>query len=124
MSEERRHFNRVTFNTSASFYVDGKEYKCNIIDLSIHGALIEVVDKISIKKGTKCHLDIPLSDDDQQIKIDLEVMHLNGNKLGLMNQQIGLDSITYLRRVVELNSGDPQLLEREFVELIHQNTGQ
>jgi hypothetical protein len=29
-----------------------------------------------------------------------------------------LDSITHLRRLVELNSGDPALLDREFSSLV------
>jgi hypothetical protein len=36
----------------------------------------------------------------------------------LLCESIDLDSITHLRRLVELNAGDPALLERELTALV------
>jgi hypothetical protein len=44
--------------------------------------------------------------------------------LGFQVQYIDLDSATHLRRLVELNLGDPALLEREFENLLAPGTQQ
>jgi len=43
--------------------------------------------------------------------------HIRNNNVGLRCEYIDIDSITYLRRLVELNLGDAELLERELVAL-------
>jgi hypothetical protein len=46
------------------------------------------------------------------------VSHVDGRHIGLRCSSIDLDSITHLRRLVELNAGDPALLERELTALL------
>ena len=46
------------------------------------------------------------------------VVHIDDQQIGLRCDSIDLDSITHLRRLVELNSGDPAELEREISALI------
>ena len=121
MTDERRHFNRVTFNSPATIYMLDKTSECEIIDLSIHGALVKLNEAAQLEIGANYKLDIPLGGDNKHISVDLQLMHQEDNKLGLMNQQIDIDSITHLRRLVELNSGDSELLDREFEVLIADN---
>jgi hypothetical protein len=47
-------------------------------------------------------------------------MHVEERHVGLRCDNIDLDSITHLRRLVELNSGDPAILERELGSLIRE----
>jgi hypothetical protein len=49
-----------------------------------------------------------------------KVMHVEGRHVGLRCESIDLDSITHLRRLVELNSGDPGLLDRELGSLMRE----
>lgn len=44
--------------------------------------------------------------------------HCNGEQAGLLCLTIDIDSVTHLRRLVELNLGDTDLLERELSHLI------
>ena len=46
------------------------------------------------------------------------ISHIDGRHLGLCCTSIDLDSITHLRRLVELNAGDPAILERELTALL------
>jgi hypothetical protein len=48
-------------------------------------------------------------------------MHVEGPQVGLRCASIDLDSITHLRRLVELNSGDPAILDREFGSLVRES---
>jgi hypothetical protein len=46
------------------------------------------------------------------------VAHVEGPQAGLLCISIDIDSVTHLRRLLELNLGDPALLERELSALI------
>lgn len=123
MTDERRHFNRVAFKTEATFYADKRKLDCEIIDLSLHGALINLLEPADVEIGSRYQLDIPLTSEEngEVISMELELAHQQELKLGLMCTHIDLDSITHLRRLVELNLGDSELLEREFAALCTDN---
>lgn len=122
MSQERRLFNRVAFNASAIFWADKRQIECEIIDLSLKGALLQLLDKVDVEIDSTYQLDIPLGNSDQLISMELELVHQQGRQLGLVCTHIDLDSITHLRRLVELNLGDSDVLERDFHALIDDNT--
>ncbi|MET1256438.1 PilZ domain-containing protein [Aliikangiella maris] len=123
MNTERRHFNRVAFKTPAKFYADKRQLDCEIIDISLHGALILLLEPADIELDSRYQVDIPLTSqtDGEKISMELELTHQHEQKLGLVCTHIDLDSITHLRRLVELNLGDSQLLERDFSALCSDN---
>ncbi len=67
--------------------------------------------------GDQCRLKLALADD-AAILMQGTVAHVDGRKMGLRCDSIDIDSITHLRRLVELNAGDPDLLERELAALL------
>ncbi len=119
MSEiDRRHFNRVEFEADASLVVQGNQFTCQVVDLSLHGVLIKMPNGNQLDPNEEFELQIPLSEDKEQvIRMSLKLTHQEGPNLGLECNHIDLDSITHLRRLVELNLGDSQLLERDFESL-------
>jgi len=48
------------------------------------------------------------------------IRHIEENHIGLKCHSIDIDSITHLKRLVELNLADETLLHRELETLIHQ----
>lgn len=119
MSEqERRLFNRVQFEADAKLVIQGEHVSCHVIDLSLNGALIKIDDIEELDSSVDYELKIPLGDEQSQlITMNLKLSHQNGPNLGLECNHIDLDSITHLRRLVELNLGDSHLLERDFESL-------
>jgi hypothetical protein len=47
----------------------------------------------------------------------VSVSHVVGNDAGFKCEHIDIDSISQLRRLVELNLGDSQMLERDLLAL-------
>ena len=47
------------------------------------------------------------------------VSHIKANHIGLKCHYIDIDSITHLKRLIELNLADDELLHRELAMLIH-----
>lgn len=115
---ERRQFNRVLFKSSAILIADTVKVDCEIIDLSLHGALVKLLAPIDLEAVQNYQLDIPLTDDGELISMALRLTHQENDQLGLECTHIDLDSITHLRRLVELNLGDSELLERDFHSLV------
>ncbi|MFM2480400.1 PilZ domain-containing protein [Celerinatantimonas sp. YJH-8] len=122
MSEEKRHFTRIQFSYQVELAVNDLCVTTQLIDLSLHGALVAKPlnwpDQI-----TAIQLRIPLDDKnpDDVIRIETQRRHYNDDSLGLEFIRMDLDSATFLRRLLELNLGDEQLLQRQFKELIQYN---
>ena len=114
MTSERRQFSRVHFQSAAKLFLPGGEIGVEIVDLSLRGALIRPETDSYIKVGSLCTLKIRLDDLGACIRMECTVVHGRTGLYGLLCREIDLDSITHLRRLVALNLGDENLLEREF----------
>lgn len=117
MPHERRHFVRVGFDAPALLTTATAAFSVHVLDLSLKGALIMVPAQAALGQGTLCQLTIPLADTGNHIAMSTEVAHVQGLHTGLLCKGIDLDSVTHLRRLIELQLGDPALLERDLGEL-------
>ncbi|MBA3032640.1 MAG: PilZ domain-containing protein [Gammaproteobacteria bacterium] len=116
---ERRQFWRAHFHSPVQLTVPGQAIKAELLDISLKGALVEVPVEWTGKPGERCQLQLDLAAQ-EKISMDASVSHIDGHRVGLHCESIDLDSITHLRRLVELNSGNPDLLDRELVTMLHQ----
>ena len=62
--------------------------------------------------GDLLTLEIPLAEG-TAIRMDGVVAHIADQRVGLHCQNIDVDSITHLRRLIQLNLGDAELCDRE-----------
>ncbi len=116
-ASERRSFWRAVFRSPVRLTTHHGETSAQLQDISLKGALLETSTAWSGKPGEECQISLKLAPD-ATIGMWAEVMHVEGRQIGLRCKSIDLDSITHLRRLVELNSGDPALLDREFGSLV------
>ena len=116
-SAERRQFWRAAFHSPVLLAGPAAAAEGELLDISLKGALVQVPPAWPGKLGDACRLELRLADD-AAIVMDATVAHLQGRHLGLRCKGIDLDSVTHLRRLVELNAGDPALLERELQALL------
>ena len=89
----------------------------SMIDISLQGVLIKKPDEWTANVGDTGQIRIILSDHTSTINMDVKVAHIEDEYVGFHCEHIDLDSITHLRRLVELNLGDPEMLERELSAL-------
>lgn len=119
MTSERRQFSRVQFQSAAKLFLPGGEEAVEIADLSLRGALVRPASEhLYIKVGSNCTLKLRLDDLGASIRMECTVVHSRNGLYGLSCREIDLDSITHLRRLVALNIGNEQLLDREFALLL------
>jgi hypothetical protein len=117
-ADERRHFSRIAFHRPAELDLRVERDTCEVLDVSLKGALVEVPVGSRARVGRECVLKIRLDAGDAVIEMAGEIAHREGNQVGVRCREIDLDSIAHLRRLVELNVGDDELLRRELAELI------
>lgn len=119
MSTNRRHFARVSFEAPARLTTRTERLDVVVLDLSFKGALVRLSPGSPTPAlGTRCWISMGLLGLDEQITLDCEVAHFSGQDLGLLCRGLDIDSMTHLRRLIELQLGDPQLLERELHALV------
>ena len=117
-SSEQRIHQRVLFDTLASIHINANDMTTQLIDISLKGALIKKPDAWTAQVGDPGQLRIVLSDNISVINMDIKVAHIEDDHVGFHCEHIDIDSITHLRRLVELNIGDTEILERELSALI------
>ena len=114
---DRRRFKRIAFDARTELSQGEFIWPVKLIDLSLKGLLIEKPEPWLGNREWHFLVDVHLNED-VAIKMDVQLTHDDHGQLGFVCRHISLESIERLRRLVELNLGDSQELERELGALI------
>lgn len=118
--DERRNFSRIPFIAIAHVHAEKGEMhlSCKVLDVSLNGLLIAKPDGWRGQIKDKYLIDLLLENAQLVIKMSAAVAHIDDQSIGFICEHIDLDSISHLKRLVELNLGDEALLHRELASLI------
>lgn len=114
---DNRRFHRVMHDARATLFGPGRDWPCRLHDLSLKGCLLEAEGDWQLDPLETYHISIWLARD-IEIGMDARPVYQNGRYAGFQCVGIDLDSATELRRLLELNLGDPALLERDIQALL------
>lgn len=117
--DNRRQYTRVLFSTPATLLVNEQHQACELLDVSLNGVLISHPNGIKADKHQSAELNFTLPGSNINIMMAVEISHIEPLHIGLHCTHIDIDSITHLKRLVELNLGNDALLHRELAMLIH-----
>ena len=115
--DERRRFKRVAFDAKTQISQGDRNWSVKLIDLSLRGALIQRPDHWDVDPRKHLQINIHLTDL-IEVRMDAELRHEEHRHLGFACLHIGLGDIGHLRRIIELNLGDMEELERELGALV------
>jgi hypothetical protein len=113
-----RRFTRIAFHRPAVLDLRVWRAECEVLDVSLKGALVEVGPGLALQVGDTCSLVIRLDAGDAVIRMDGEVAHVHGRRVGVKADEMELESVEHLRRLVEVNLGDEDVLHRELAALV------
>ena len=127
MTHERR-YSRLQFPTISTLTVEGAPagqpgaatptaMETHLIDISLKGALVERPAALDAPVGTALTLLVRIEDSPVEITMNGTVAHVSSERVGLHCTSIDMESMTHLRRLMELNLGDAGLLDRELLAL-------
>lgn len=115
-SSDRRRFQRFEFDAETELVQGQRRWPVQLHDLSLRGLLVHRPADWDADPAQPFEARIRLSDD-AEVRMQVEMTHGDGELVGLVCRHIDVDSISHLRRLVELNLGDEALLERELAAL-------
>ncbi|SEO59258.1 PilZ domain-containing protein [Aquisalimonas asiatica] len=115
-STERRQFSRIQFDSPARLNTAADTLDVRIVDISLKGVLVLLPETGTVSDAEQCRLDIPLTDE-LHIEMTLEAAHRRDQRVGFHCTHIDIESMGHLRRLVELNLGDADILRRELAEM-------
>ena len=119
---EKRHFARIVMDGEVELECSGNRWKSSLLDISLKGALVSRPEGYRLEVGEHCTITIFLAQCDITITMQATMSHSEETRLGFRCDHIDLDSISHLRRIVELNVGNENELERELSDLIRFHT--
>lgn len=115
---QMRHFTRVPFDSEARLFSTKGNWPTKLMDISLKGALTSKPDNWPGQTGEKFKLEIFLAGADVKLLMEVEVSHIEEDRVGFSCEHLDIDSASHLHRLMELNLGDESLLEREIHEMI------
>jgi hypothetical protein len=113
----KRRFSRIEFDTEVSLISDKGLWQSKLIDISLKGLLITVPQAWKADVGDHYITELFSDNEDTVIRMEVSVTHLGERRVGFKCKHIDLDSISHLRRFLELNIGDVDIINRELSEL-------
>lgn len=111
---EQRNYRRLNFSSEADITIDNAVYRCDMVDLALQGALYRSERKLSLPLGGRTPLSIYLPETQIRMQFIGELIHQHGNFYGFLFVSEDDESIAHLRRLLELNFGDAELVDKEF----------
>jgi len=116
---KQRRFTRIPFQVPAHLEVGGASVPCSLVNLSLRGALVELAADGAPAAGATCAVTIDLDPGSgARIRMDGDVAHRHGRKIGIRCDELDLESVQHLRRILEVNVGDEDLVLRELGQLV------
>lgn len=115
--QDRRKFARVVLGWPAQLSCGEQSWEVKLEDLSLKGVLLSrpADYKMGIDQPLQLSIHIPQS----QIVIEMQLAEAHGSDklLGMSCEKIDIDSISQLKRLIELNVGSDEFLNRELEHL-------
>lgn len=120
MTTERRRFTRIAFDARVELTQGDISWPAQLLDISLRGLLLAKIGLYELPANKSLLVKIILSDQ-TDITMWAQVVHQTVEQSRLTCANIDIDSVSHLRRLVELNLGDATAAERELSELISEN---
>jgi hypothetical protein len=112
---DERRFRRITFATKIELVTGPRRQSCQLLDIALKGALLESAEPLPLPLGTRAQLILTLPDSEIVLEFDAELVHREENHLGFEFIHEDLQTLTHLRTLLELNTGDPEGIRSELL---------
>jgi len=113
---ERRQYQRIPFIAEVVIEHDEQKFSCGLLDISLKGLLVEPPSDITANRDDIYNIELILGED-AAIRMDAKISHADDAHWGMKWNNIDLEGLTHLRRLLELNMSDPDEVNRELAEL-------
>lgn len=114
---EKRRFSRVPFEADVVLTQGETQWQAQLLDISLNGILIKRPENWTATLDEQFALELIFADGSSLITGEVSVAHTEEKHIGFRMVNIDIESVTHLRRLIELNLGEPELMDRELSAL-------
>ena len=114
---EQRQFPRVHFLQRVLVETEGQQYETHCLDISLRGILLVRPENVNWRLEQQLSVTLVLTPQ-ELIEMHCSLVHIDEDLVGCACDSMDIDSMTSLRRLLELNMADPLQLNRELGELL------
>jgi hypothetical protein len=111
----KRRFQRVPFQAETQVFVDGSSWDCDLLNIALNGALLESATPLPIELNTACDIRLSLPGSGIQLDFRAELVHREETHFGFKFLSVDLTTLTHLRKLIELNTGDADCVRDELM---------
>jgi hypothetical protein len=119
MHKERRKFSRIDFDARVELAQGTQNWQAHLLDISLKGVLLAKLGPFQLDTKEPILVKVILSNQ-TTIAMFTHLVQQSMENLRLACTSIDLDSVSHLRRLIELNLGSAEAAERELLELANQ----
>ena len=113
---DRRQYQRISFDAPVEILQGEHSSYTKMLDISLKGILIKTPE-LAIDISRPVQIRILLSND-VQITMTAEWANEHNGRMAFSWTLVDIESLIHLRRLLEFNSGDSSLIEREISRLV------
>ncbi|MCD6398020.1 MAG: PilZ domain-containing protein [Spirochaetaceae bacterium] len=117
--ENKRYNKRISFHVDAAAKINNTMYNGELYDISLKGALMKIEKNIETPANSLCNVILKLPNSIITLEFEAKIVHRNNNFYGFRFEGANVDSITHLRRLLVLNTGDEEGIDRELSSWLH-----
>ena len=111
-----RRFRRIPFEATVTLNVNGQVIAGELLDVAMKGALVGTEEKLDLDHGEQCALSITLPGTPILLDFQAELIHTEETRYGFKFVSENLATLTHLRKLIELNTGDVEATRSELTE--------
>lgn len=109
-----RRFRRVPFQAETRVAANDSTWTCSLLNIALKGALLESA-RLPLAPGTMCDLEIVLPGTGIPLEFRAVLVHHQDNRYGFKFLRVDLATLTHLRKLLELNTGDAECVRSELM---------
>lgn len=110
-----RRFRRIPFEAIVTIQTDQEEFSGELLDVALKGALVETESQLALPLESECGLNITIPDSPIKLNFRAKLIHKEDNHSGFLFTSEDLDTLTHLRKLIELNTGDVEATRSELM---------
>lgn len=108
-----RHFRRIPFAAEVTLTVGLDVWSGELLDVAMKGAMVGTETPLPLSLGAKYSLCISLAETPIVLNFETELVHSEESRYGFKFISEDLETLTHLRKLIELNTGDAEATRSE-----------
>jgi len=108
-----RHFRRIPFEAEVTVTSCQDVWTGELLDVAMKGAMVGTGTSLPLSLGDNCRLSIFLPGAPISLDFETELVHSEEGCYGFKFVSENLETLTHLRKLIELNTGDAEATRSE-----------